>query len=660
MKYGGILLTTQKTFLKQKSGLDAAVQIAQRATHCGMCKIDFLGTGLCPAGKEHGFAAYWPEGKMEIIKALHAGHLQPTKKLVEIMDSCTLCGICDRQCHFITHLRPQHVCMALKDYVAQLDKKDIKVTPEDETLRMLRSLVGERWATNDPAIIVSYAKTVITENAGRNFYVVMPETTEEVAAVIRYASSQNIPYLPRGNGTLLSLFADTLLAKAITLEKGIILDLRRMKKLTIDKKNQTATVGAGISSFELQKEAQAQGMRAIVAEASAHICPNIATFGIISPWGNQYGGGPENYIDLTMIDAKGTIIHQSDPSIENPYTTNNKFTNLTLSPSKIITEATVKLHPIFKDEEAVFVPFERLEDALTLALELAKRKVGLSLTLFSSKYLSEFICPTNEIVDDFEYIAKNYLKLHYIVDIICDKYSKKVVEELAEVVIDASLMKTLILGSPNLASLKNSEFLKILSKEKNPLKALLAGPMRKHLEAALEPSPKQLAKTFDSDLQGFFEKLYARPEMTDIIWLHSFRILPSRLMRQKMFMLRGGYIVAEKQKILTLTTMLKETADRYQLQNALGFICFINHGRFAFLEYDYYFDHLDPDACNRLNQSIVDTLQQELKLKDFLPVEYAVHKGMYRKEQLLYPMPQGLSDAELQMLGQMIHAVTGA
>jgi hypothetical protein len=653
-------LTTHKILTGQNKELDDAVKTAQLATHCGMCKVDFLGTGICPSGKEHGYAAYWPEGKMEILKALHSRKLQPTEALVEIAESCTLCGICDRQCHFITHLRPQRVCKAIKDYVDHLNKNDIKNIPEDETLKDLRRFVGTRWATNDPAVIVSYAKTVITENAGSSFYVVMPQTTEEVAAVMKYASTHNIPCMPRGNGTLLSLFADTLLAKAISLEKGIILDLRRMKKLAIDAKNQTATVGAGISSFELQKEAHAHGMRALVAEASAHVCPNIATFGIISPWGNNWGGGPENYIDLTLVDAMGTITHQSDQDVINPYTTNNKFTNLTLTPSKIITEATVKLHPIFKDEEALFVPFEHLEDALDFALLLATRKIGLSLTLMSSKYLSEFICPTNEIAEDFDTILKNDLKLHYLVDIICDTYSKKIVEELADIVIDEPMLKALLLGSPTLVSLKNSELLKALSKEENPLKAIFAGPMRKHLEQGLDPSPKQMAKMFDTDLQGFFEKLYAKPEMTDVVWLHDFRILPSRLMRQKMFLLRGGYLVADKQKILDLTTMLDETANKYRLQHALGFIVFINNGRFAFLEYDYYFDHLDPDARNRLNLSVVETLQRELRMKDILPVEYVVHKGLFRKEQLLYPMPQGLSDEELKVLGEMIRSVVGA
>ena len=130
-------------------------------------------------------------------------------------------------------------------------------------------------------------------------------------------------------------------------------------------------------------------------------------------------------------------------------------------------------------------------------------------------------------------------------------------------------------------------------------------------------------------------------------------------MRQKMFMLRGGHIVADKEKILNLNNMLKETGDKHKLQNALGFISFLDHGRIAFLEYDYYYDNLDADSRNRLNQALVESLQKELKIKDFLPVEYIFNKCLSKKEHLFYPMPQGLSDDELNILGEMVQSIVG-
>ena len=47
-------MTTQKVVSVKNKKLDDAVMTARLATHCGMCKVDFLGTGLCPSGVEHG------------------------------------------------------------------------------------------------------------------------------------------------------------------------------------------------------------------------------------------------------------------------------------------------------------------------------------------------------------------------------------------------------------------------------------------------------------------------------------------------------------------------------------------------------------------------------------------------------------------------------
>jgi UDP-N-acetylenolpyruvoylglucosamine reductase len=639
--------------------MNEAVEIAKKGTHCGMCKIDFLGTGVCSAGKKYGFVAYWPEGRMELTLALAAGTVKPTKMLLDIVNSCTLCGICDYQCHFITHLRPMKVQQALKEYVAHLNDSDLVVVPEDAVLKELRAVVGAQWATNDPVIIASYTKTSKTVGSGFDFYVVLPKTTEEVARIVALAEKHGIPYLPRGNGSFLSMAMQTLLDKAVGLDNGIIIDMRRMDTLEIHPESWTATIGPGVTAFDLQKAAYKHGMRALVAEAEAHVCVNIASFGIISTWGNTYGWGSDNVVDAEFVSSKGTVFRLSDKDVENPYATDNNFLNLTLTPPRIITEATVKLYPIFNDEEAVLVPFERYEDALDLAIALAKRDVGLSLGIMSGKYLAEFICPTNQLAEDFQFIAKKYLKMNYLVDIICDKYDRKVVEDLAEVIIDKSMIKTLMLGSSKLASMKESEFLKVLSEEKDPLKALFTGPMRKHLEKGLEATPEQIAKVFDKDLQGFFTKLYSRPEMTDAVWLHAFRILPSRLLRQKMFMVRGGFMPADAKLIMNLTSMLKEVGDKYSLENALGFVSFLEHGKLAFLEYDYYYDHTSPEAHARLNQAIVESLQKKLTMKGVIPIEYVFHKGLYRKEHFFYPLPTGLSVDDLKVFGEVVQSVLG-
>jgi hypothetical protein len=634
----GEKMTTMKVLPMEKTSLEDAVKIAEKGTHCGMCRIDFLGTGLCPSGKKHGFLAYWPQGRMELVKHLNEGEIQPTEKLIEIANSCTLCGICDKQCNFATQLRPEKVARALKEYVDTLDKKNVHSVPEDNILKGLREIVGEKWATNDPSIISSYIRSIIPPNVELNFYIVMPENTEQVSKIIQFANKQNIPFLPRSGGTALSVAAPTILSNATNLEHGIVIDLLRLKKLEIHAENSTATVGAGITSFELQKAAYKQKLRANVAEAGAHVCSNLATTGIVTTWGNTYGCFADNFIDLTLVDNDGNIKNHRDMEIANPYTTEHGFTNISLSPSYIITETTVKLHPVFDDEDAVFVPFDNLEDALDMIMKLGKRGVGLSLAVLSYKYLAEFICPTPQIAKDFEDICKNYLKLRYVVDVICNKDDKKIVEEMADYTIDHSMLKNLILGSPKLASLKESAFMKILSEEKDPLKAIFAGPMRKHFEKGLDASPEQLAKVYDKDLQDFFRKVYSKPEMTDIVWLHAFRILPSRLMRQRMTMGPGGAIWAgDKDHVLKWVHMFSEVGNKYHLEHALGFISPLDNGKFIYIEYDYFYDHNDAEAAGRISKTLLETTEKSLVLGGvftLIQLEIEIHGCIMRRHML--------------------------
>ena len=82
-------MTIEEVATMDKAKFDEAINIAKKGTHCGMCRFDFLETGLCPSGKKHGFVAYWPQGRMEIFKSLTSGKVKPTETLIEIANSCT-------------------------------------------------------------------------------------------------------------------------------------------------------------------------------------------------------------------------------------------------------------------------------------------------------------------------------------------------------------------------------------------------------------------------------------------------------------------------------------------------------------------------------------------------------------------------------------------
>jgi len=636
------------------------MQTANTETHCGMCRLDYLGTGVCPSGKKYGFVAFWPQGRIEIYRALQNKTLKPTQKLIDIADTCTLCGTCDKQCFFITNRRPMIVQKALKEYVNKLDKHTIEKTPLDPILKELQKIVGEQWATNDPVILSAYNKTIFTPNPSTHAYVVMPKTTKEVSKIIKLANSNNLPYLPRGNGTFLSVALQTLLAGPVGISKGIILDMSRMNKITLNNDSTTATIQAGVTAFDLQKTAAKQNKRILVGEAEAYLCVNILSFGIISTWGNTYGWGADNYTDVELVDAKGNILHHNGDTLINPYATNHGPTSLTLHPENIVTAMTIKLHPKSTNEYAMFIPFDTLEDAVKFSLDLARKNIGISLAILSSKYFSDFICPTNKIAHSFEHIITKYFHINYLVDIICSSKDKAYVEKHADFIIDEPMMKMFVLSTPKLASMKDSEFIKKIAQKDDPLKSLFKGRIKRMItKMVLNPSPEQIGAAFDKDLKDFFTALYKKPEMTNSIWLHEFRILPSRMLRQRMFMVRGGFMKAQKDIILKAYEILKEVGDKYLKEHALGFVSYLDSGKIAFLEYDYYYDHTNPNEQQNLNPSIVESLTKELTIEGYLPIEFSFHKGLYKKEQVFYPFPKGLNNEELNQFGQMIQQIVG-
>jgi len=61
----------------EKGNITGGIVISEEAKknifqcrHYAMCKIDFLGTGLCPSGPRKHYVSYYPQGRMDICNAL--------------------------------------------------------------------------------------------------------------------------------------------------------------------------------------------------------------------------------------------------------------------------------------------------------------------------------------------------------------------------------------------------------------------------------------------------------------------------------------------------------------------------------------------------------------------------------------------------------------
>ena len=81
-------------------------------------------------------------------------------------------------------------------------------------------------------------------------------------------------------------------------------------------------------------------------------------------------------------------------------------------------------------------------------------------------------------------------------------------------------------------------------------------------------------------------------------------------------------------------------AEKYQIDNDFGFITPIDNGKRCIFEYDYFFDHTDPDEIRRIrlagNEANILIDEYSVKTGTVKGHPYVLYQGFCRKENLLY------------------------
>ena len=607
------------------------LQTARRCRHYAMCKIDFLSTGLCPGAIDRPFVSFFPQGRMDLFSGVYEKRIPVTKELVHIVESCNLCGICDKQCHFVTGLRPLNVMKALKEYVQ--DFQEDGNTPEeskpDKFLLELRAITGEKWASSDPAILFPYADDPCPASPFKMpRYAVMPSDASEIGEIIKLCVAEEMPYAVRGNGSSVIGFV---------MSDGLVMDMNRMKCIRFDEKNWCVYVQPGVSAFELQKEAVKKGYRVNTAEPSALVCANIMCSGIFSNFSHSYGILADNYINAEFVGHDGKLFDLNRPDAPNLFS-NDKGGRK--SPG-VCTEVGVKLYSIPEDEEGLIVPFPDMERALSFASELGKRRIGNAVGVLGGEYLSVFVSPTDELARNIKDFFSRTLGIKYAVLVIADKYDRKIIQEMEKTIISQKLMTLLILG---LADLNGNESLSMIEEyagDREPYEILSDEKILPLLESLIDSSPESLAGAVPKKLRDFYRGLYSRPKMTDMVWLSMFRIISSRMGRYKHPVSFILYVPMDNiPLIMEIDSEFKRIGEKHNIHNDYGFITPLDMGKRAVYEYDYYVDHTnDEDRKNCLNAMAEAAEMIEgycSRANGVKWIKSVLYQGFCRSENLLY------------------------
>jgi hypothetical protein len=174
-----------------------------------------------------------------------------------------------------------------------------------------------------------------------------------------------------------------------------------------------------------------------------------------------------------------------------------------------------------------------------------------------------------------------------------------------------------------------------------PYETLCLPEMKPLIEAALDPSPEELAGSVEEDLREPYARLYSQPRFTDMTWLNMFRILSSRMSRNKHMFAFLVYVPIDRHDVINhINSEFDRIAKAQDLDHDFGFLTPMDLGKRAILEYDYYIDHTDPAERDKIRRAMaeigpwLDGLAERTKGVTFL--KYVFSQGCSRMENFLY------------------------
>ncbi len=183
--------------------------------------------------------------------------------------------------------------------------------PETEILSQSESLISDlREIIPGEAVIAGKEELRAYECDGLTAYrqtplaVVLPDSTEQVSAVLRLCSERGVKVVPRGAGTSLS-------GGALPLEDGIVLGLGKFNKiLNIDYENRVAVVQSGVTNLRISDTVAGRGFYYAPDPSSQIACTiggNVAenSGGVHCL---KYGLTTNNILGLELVLMNGDVV----------------------------------------------------------------------------------------------------------------------------------------------------------------------------------------------------------------------------------------------------------------------------------------------------------------------------------------------------------------
>lgn len=203
--------------------------------------------------------------------------------------------------------------------------------------------------------------------------VCFPQSTEEVSEILKISAKHQVPVIPFGGGTSME-------AQINAIHGGITIDMREMNKiLHVSPEDLQVTVEAGVTRLQLNRAIANTGFTFFIDPGADATIGGMTSTRASGTTAVRYGTMRENVLALTVVLADGRVIKTGSRARKSAagYDLTRLFVGAegTLG---VITEVTLRLHPLPEAVSAASCAFDTIRDAVETAIETIQLGVAVA------------------------------------------------------------------------------------------------------------------------------------------------------------------------------------------------------------------------------------------------------------------------------------------
>jgi D-lactate dehydrogenase (cytochrome) len=239
----------------------------------------------------------------------------------------------------------------------------------DAAVEALRALLGDRLSTS-PSVLDLHGRDESSFAPAPPDAVAFPQSTEEVAAVVRACAEHAVPVIPFGTGSSLE-------GHILATHGGVSVDTSLMDRIVrVSAADLDATVQPGVRRTVLEKRLGGDGLFFSVDPGADASLGGMAATSASGTNTVRYGTMRENVLSLEVVLADGSVITTGTRARKT--SAGYDLTHLFIGSEGtlgVITELTLRLRPIPEAISAAVCSFPTTQDAVATAIAVVQAGV---------------------------------------------------------------------------------------------------------------------------------------------------------------------------------------------------------------------------------------------------------------------------------------------